>query len=268
VVCEGGVGVPRRIKAWEQVHGIQADNLWLVNRPVFPVRESEATEVLLAARQIEAECGVPVRMVVIDTLARCFGGNDENDARDMGAFIEGCDVIKQKTGATVLVVHHSGKDEGKGARCCSAFRAALDTEFNVKREGDGKALILTCTKMKDAEEPERKAYDLRTAELYTDEDGELVCSLVVHDQPREAKEVEPELANVSRLSDNHHALWQAVRSRTAKGEPCTISVIKDDLRATLGADKVRKSFPRWLDKLESEQIIRIEGENLYPVTVE
>ncbi|EAA8640591.1 hypothetical protein DZ685_13970 [Salmonella enterica] len=268
VVGEGGVGVPRRIRAWEQVHGKQAENLWLVNRPVFPVRESEVTEVLLAARQIEAECGVSVRMVVIDTLARCFGGNDENDARDMGAFIEGCDVIKQKTGATVLVVHHSGKDEAKGARGSSSFRAALDTEFNVKREGDGKALILTCTKMKDAEEPERKAYDLRTAELYTDEDGELVCSLVVHDEPREAKEVEPELASVSRLSDNHQALWQAVRSRTARGEPCTIAVIKDDLRATLGTEKVRKSFPRWLDKLESEKIIRIDGESLYPVTVE
>lgn len=268
VVGEGGVGVPRRIRAWEQVHGKQAENLWLVNRPVFPVRESEVTEVLLAARQIEAECGVPVRMVVIDTLARCFGGNDENDARDMGAFIEGCDVIKQKTGATVLVVHHSGKDEAKGARGSSSFRAALDTEFNVKREGDGKALILTCTKMKDAEEPERKAYDLRTAELYTDEDGELVCSLVVHDEPREAKEVEPELASVSRLSDNHQALWQAVRSRTARGEPCTIAVIKDDLRATLGTEKVRKSFPRWLDKLESEKIIRIDGESLYPVTIE
>lgn len=268
VVGEGGVGVPRRIRAWEQVHGKQAENLWLVNRPVFPVRESEVTEVLFAARQIEAECGVPVRMVVIDTLARCFGGNDENDARDMGAFIEGCDVIKQKTGATVLVVHHSGKDEAKGARGSSSFRAALDTEFNVKREGDGKALILTCTKMKDAEEPERKAYDLRAAELYTDEDGELVCSLVVHDEPREAREVEPELASVSRLSDNHQALWQAVRSRTARGEPCTIAVIKDDLRATLGTEKVRKSFPRWLDKLESEKIIRIDGESLYPVTIE
>lgn len=268
VVGEGGVGVPRRVRAWEQMYGESADNLWLVNRPVFPVRESEVAEVLLAAKQIESESGVPVRMVVIDTLARCFGGNDENDARDMGAFIEGCDVIKQKTGATVLVIHHSGKDEAKGARGSSSFRAALDTEFNVKREGDGKALILTCTKMKDAEEPERKAYDLKTAELYTDEDGELVCSLVVHDEPREAKEVEPELASVSRLSDNHQALWQAVRSRTAKGEPCTIAVIKDDLRATLGADKVRKSFPRWLDKLESEQIIRIDGENLYPVTIE
>lgn len=268
VVGEGGVGVPRRIRAWEQVHGKQAENLWLVNRPVFPVRESEVTEVLLAARQIEAECGVPVRMVVIDTLARCFGGNDENDARDMGAFIEGCDVIKQKTGATVLVVHHSGKDEAKGARGSSSFRAALDTEFNVKREGDGKALILTCTKMKDAEEPERKAYDLRTAELYTDEDGELVCSLVVHDEPREAREVEPELTSVSRLSDNHQALWQAVRSRTASGEPCTIAVIKDDLRATLGAENVRKSFSRWLNKLESEQIIRIEGDTLYPAVID
>lgn len=268
VVGEGGVGVPRRIRAWEQVHGRKADNLWLVNRPVFPVRESEVSEVLLAARQIEAECGVPVRLVVIDTLARCFGGNDENDARDMGAFIEGCDTIKQKTGATVLVVHHSGKDEAKGARGSSSFRAALDAEFNVKREGEGKALILACTKMKDSEEPERKAYDLRTAELYTDEDGELICSLVVRDEPREAREVEPELENVSRLTENHQALWQAVRSRTARGEPCTIAIVKDDLRATLGVDKVRKSFPRWLDKLESDQIIRIDGENLYPVTIE
>jgi hypothetical protein len=116
------------------VHGIQADNLWLVNRPVFPVRESEVTEVLLAARQIEAECGVPVRMVVIDTLARCFGGNDENDARDMGAFIEGCDVIKQKTGATVLVVHHSGKDEGKELEVpvLSALRLIPSLTLSVK----------------------------------------------------------------------------------------------------------------------------------------
>ncbi|MCW7447558.1 helicase RepA family protein [Escherichia coli] len=34
----------------------------------------------------------------------------------MGAFIRGCDELKRRTGATVLVVHHSGKDETKGAR--------------------------------------------------------------------------------------------------------------------------------------------------------
>ena len=259
VVGEGGVGVPRRIKAWEQVHKQQVDNLWLVNRPVFPVREKEVNEVLLAARQIEEETGAPVRLIVIDTLARCFGGNDENDARDMGAFIEGCEVIKQKTGATVLVVHHSGKDEAKGARGSSSFRAALDAEFNVKREGEGKALILSCTKMKDAEEPERHAYDLRAVELYADEDGEMICSLVVRDVPREAKEIDPELAGVSKLSGNHMALWQAIRSRTAKGEPCTLAVIRDDLKAT-GIDT--KHFARWVKKLTDNGLIIQSGEVL------
>ena len=165
--------------------------------------------------------------------------------------------IKQKTGATVLVVHHSGKDEGKGARGSSAFRAALDTEFNVKREGDGKALILTCTKMKDAEEPERKAYDLRTAELYTDDDGELVCSLVVRDEPREAKEIDPDLIGVSKLSDNHMALWQAIRSRTAQGESCTRAILRDDLKAT-GIDT--KHFTRWVQKLIDDGLVIQNGE--------
>lgn len=261
VVGEGGVGVPRRIRAWEQINGLQADNLYLVNRPVFPVRSSEVNEVLLAARQVEAECGLPVSLVVIDTLARCFGGNDENDARDMGAFIEGCDTIKQKTGATVLVVHHSGKDEAKGARGSSSFRAALDAEFNVKREGEGNALILSCTKMKDAEEPERKAYDLLTAELYTDEDGEAICSLVVRDVPREAKEIDPDLAGVSKLSDNHTALWQAIRSRTARGDVCTRAVIRDDLKA-MGLD-ASKHFSRWLQKLVESGLVNLDGEQIH-----
>lgn len=247
VVGEGGVGVPRRVRAWEQLHGSKADNLYLVNRPVFPVRSAEINEVLLAAQQVEAECGLPVRLVVIDTLARCFGGNDENDARDMGAFIEGCDNIKQKTGATVLVVHHSGKDEAKGARGSSSFRAALDAEFNVKREGDGTALILSCTKMKDAEELEKKAYDLRQAELYTDEDGENVCSLVVRDIPREPQDNDPELAGIKNLSDNHAAMWGIIRSRKMKGDPCTVSLVRDDMKA-IG---LVKNFRRTLGKVRT-----------------
>jgi hypothetical protein len=139
------------------------------------------------------------------------------------------------------------------------FRAALDAEFNVKREGDGQALILSCTKMKDAEEPERKAYDLRTAELYTDEDGEMVCSLVVRDVPREAKEVDPELAGVEKLTDNHMALWQAIRSRIARGEPCNRAVIRDDLKAT-GINT--KHFTRWLQKLIDDGLVIQDGDLL------
>ncbi|MGC6599329.1 helicase RepA family protein [Escherichia coli] len=257
VVGEGGIGVPRRIKAWEKKHGVKLNNLYLVNRPVFPVRREEMQEMIKAARDVKSKTGQPVRLIVIDTLARCFGGNDENDARDMGVFIEGCDVIKRETGATLLVVHHSGKDDTKGARGSSAFRAALDAEFNVRREGDGGAIILTCTKMKDAEEPKQAAFDLRPIELFTDRDGELISSLVVQDLPREAREPDPELADIKHLTGNHAALWQSIRSRKAKGEPCNVSVIRDDI-TTLFGENGRKGFKRWLDKLVRENIIFID----------
>lgn len=257
VVGEGGIGVPRRIKAWEKKHGVKLNNLYLVNRPVFPVRREEMQEMIKAARDVKSRTGQPVRLIVVDTLARCFGGNDENDARDMGAFIEGCDVIKRETGATLLVVHHSGKDDTKGARGSSAFRAALDAEFNVRREGDGGAIILTCTKMKDSEEPKQAAFDLRTVELFTDRDGELISSLVVQDLPREAREPDPELADIKHLTGNHAALWQSIRSRKAKGEPCNVSVIRDDI-TTLFGENGRKGFKRWLDKLVRENIIFID----------
>ncbi|MHB2095870.1 helicase RepA family protein [Pantoea dispersa] len=260
IVGEGGIGVPRRIRAWEQVYQQRVENVWLVNRPVFPVRQSEVQEVILAAKQIESDGGLPVRLIVIDTLARCFGGNDENDARDMGAFIEGCDDIKRKTGATVLVVHHSGKDEARGARGSSSFRAALDAEFQVKREDENIALILSCTKMKDAEEPKRRAYDLQPVRLFTDEEGEEIHSLAVRDVAREAEESDPDLIAVPKLSDNHLAIWQSVRSRNARGEACTKAIIIDDLKA-MGID-TRKHFSRWLGKLTKAGLVSLDGENI------
>lgn len=264
IVGEGGIGVPRRVRAWENVHGVKVDNLALVNRPVFPVRNQEVLQVVKAARDVEAKKGKPVQMIVIDTLARCFGGNDENDAKDMGAFIEGCDTIKRETGATVLVVHHSGKDDTKGARGSSAFRAALDAEFNVRREGDGGAIILTCTKMKDAEEPRPAAFDLREAELFTDRDGETVASLVLRDTPREPQEPDPELAEVKHLTGNHAALWQSIRSRIAKGEPCNRSVLRDDMEAMMG-DKARKSFHKWLEKLDRDGLINVDSQGVVTI---
>jgi len=260
VVGEGGIGVPRRIKAWEKQHGLKLDNLYLVNRPVFPVRSEDISQVINAARDVERKTGQPIRLIILDTLARCFGGNDENDAKDMGAFIEGCDRIKQATRSTLLVVHHSGKDDTKGARGSSAFRAALDAEFSVRREGEGGAIVLTCTKMKDAEEPKQAAFDLVELDLFQDRDGETVSSLVVRDVPREPQGVDPELEGVKHLTGNHAALWQCIRSRKAKGEPCNYSVLRDDMIALLG-ENGRKGFGRWIDKLVRDGIIEIDESN-------
>lgn len=43
-------------------------------------------------------------------------GGDENTAQDMGAFIQNVGLLRERTGAHVMVIHHSDKDTRKGAR--------------------------------------------------------------------------------------------------------------------------------------------------------
>lgn len=150
-------------------------------------------------------------------------------------------------------------------------RAALDAEFNVRREKENhtedKAFILTCTKMKDAEEPDKSAYDLRPIELYYDQDDELISSLVVIDSPRTAQESGidkyPELKGISNLTSNHIALWECIRSRRQKNCSCSKAVIRDDMRLK-GVD-VDKKFSWGLGKFISGDIINTEGEIIIPL---
>jgi RecA-family ATPase len=64
--------------------------------------------------------GVPVKMVVIDTLA---GGN-ENGPEDMGQMVRSMDQIRAETGSWDGFIHHSGKDAAKGSRGHTSLRAA------------------------------------------------------------------------------------------------------------------------------------------------
>ncbi|ENB2643131.1 AAA family ATPase [Escherichia coli] len=262
IAGEGSMGVKRRVKAWEITYGKEVTDLCIVNAPVFPASPDYVEQVIRTAGLVKSRTGENVRLIVIDTLARCFGGNDENDSRDMGAFIQGCDAIKQATGATVLVVHHSGKDETKGARGSSAFRAALDAEYRIGRENsDVTALVAACTKMKDAEEPKESAYDLKSVEVFTDTDGEEIVSMVVIDVPRAPAELE-RIEEAGNKTENHAALWQCIRTRAAHKEPCTIALLRDDMKK-LGYEM--KHFRRWLYKLENDGVIVIDGDDVRPL---
>ncbi|WP_126716036.1 helicase RepA family protein [Escherichia coli] len=262
IAGEGSMGVKRRVKAWEITHDKVVTDLCIVNAPVFPASPDYVEQVIRTAGLVQDRTGERVRMIVIDTLARCFGGHDENDSRDMGAFIQGCDAIKQATGATVLVVHHSGKDETKGARGSSAFRAALDAEFRISREhSEATALVAACTKMKDAEEPKESAYDLKSVEVFTDPEGEEIVSMVVIDVPRAPAELE-RIEEAGNKTENHTALWGCIRSRIQHGDKCTIPLLRDDMKK-LGYDT--KHLKRWLAKLEKDGVICVDGDDVHPL---
>jgi hypothetical protein len=258
VAGEGGFGVTQRIRAWELHHQVaNLDNLARLPVPIFPADSDQIKTVLEYCQEIKANTGHAVKLVILDTLARCYGGNDENSSRDMGAFIQGCDTIKQLTGATVLVVHHSGKNVDSGGRGSSSLPAALDVEYRVSRDGEGEqALVLTCSKMKDAEQPDTKAYDLISVHIRTDSDGDDINSLCLTSVGRQPKDNEDALPKASRMSGNHEALWQAVRSRTQAGDPTTRAIIIDDLKAQ---GLVVKHFSLWLAKLVNGGQLREES---------
>jgi hypothetical protein len=77
-------------------------------------------------------------MIVLDTQAMVTIGMDENSAQDMGVFIEAVKLLAAETGATVLIVHHSGVKGGR-ARGSTSVRGAMDVEIEASMTG------VTCT---------------------------------------------------------------------------------------------------------------------------
>lgn len=83
-------------------------------------------------------------MVLIDSLARVITGIEENDAKEMGQIVEILDFIRERTGASVWTVHHTGKSKWKpgeaprleDGRGSSALQAGLDTVLGLAPVGD------------------------------------------------------------------------------------------------------------------------------------
>ena len=123
---------------------------------------------------IEAMPDKAPALVVVDTLARSMGAGDENTAKDAALFVRNCDLIREATGAHVMVIHHTGKDEDRGARGSSALRSAVDNEIQVTSEWE-----IISRKQRDQETPEPLNFKLRSVTLGMDEDGEPVTSAVV-----------------------------------------------------------------------------------------
>lgn len=129
-----------------------------------------------------AELGLPVGLVIVDTLARAMAGGDENSSEDMGSFISNMDDLRAATGAHILILHHLGKDPRKGARGHSSLVAAVDTEIEITR--DDATGISTAIVTKQRELPiatQKLSYRLRQVELGRDQNGQAVTSCIVED---------------------------------------------------------------------------------------
>ncbi len=150
IAAEGVSGYAERTRAWCVRNKSITGGLYFWTEAVNMLDSGVVEEFTAAVVPL-----VP-KLIVLDTLARCMIGGDENSAKDMGFFVAACDRVRIATGATVLIVHHTGKNGDY--RGSSALKGAVDAMIEL-HNNDG-VIEVSCAKLKDGTPFSPRRYEI------------------------------------------------------------------------------------------------------------
>lgn len=268
---EGGHGISNRVAAWRQHHRLEGTEVPFAVIPVTinlldPKADRQALVDTIA--EAAATMGAKVKLTVIDTLSRAMAGGNENAPDDMGALVASADMVRQETGSHVCFIHHSGKDDARGARGHSLLRAATDTEIEISRQDSNAPSVARVTKQREMEIEGEFVFTLDPVTLGTNRRGKPVTSCIVVPsdapapvrQPRKASLPAGAQIGLMALSD---ALGAVGRLRHVSGLPSnTASVGEDEWRRSYYAkcpddtqDAKKRAFARAVTALQSREVV-------------
>lgn len=161
-------------------------------------------------------------LIVIDTLTRLITGLDENSAKDASLVTKFMEDLARYFECFVLAIHHTGKDQNKGARGSSAFYANMDTVLSTKLKQGGTELRVK--KQKDADVQD---------EVFNFGVKEVGSSIIL--------ERTAELADLSTKKQTSRYSWasveEVVRVLQGEGGELSDSVLCQEIAGTHGIDK-------------------------------
>lgn len=169
IAAEGIHGLRLRLLAAcheepDLLHGITR-NLTVVNGSVSLQLRDEVGTLLNAIAALPEKPA----LVVFDTLSRCFAGADENSAQDMSTLVANTDMIRDRTGAAVLLVHHDTKNgSSKGSeRGSGVLRGAADVMIGISKKKESGVDVITAvaSKVKDGPLPTDLRFRLDTVRI-------------------------------------------------------------------------------------------------------
>ena len=169
---EGQGGVPNRMASLKADRG--ESRLWVCTE-LFDLLGESWQDLAEGVKGLEAP-----KLIIIDTLARALGGGDENSLTDMGRVIASCNNLSKATGAHVMLIHHSGKDEEKGMRGHSSLKAAADTVIKITKPDRGNPYTeAQVEKQKDLPIGNAMPFALRDVHLGSDSKGRSLTSCLI-----------------------------------------------------------------------------------------
>lgn len=283
LAMEGSHGISNRVAAWREQHGFDVADLPFAIVPVAlnlldPGADTEPLILLIA--EASARMDIPVGLVVVDTLARAIAGGNENASEDMGALVMNGDRIRQVTTAHCAWIHHSGKDQAKGARGHSSLRAATDTEIEITVDED-KQRVARVVKQRDLECAGDFKFALKVIPLGVNKRGKPVTSCVVEDSDKgdtAGAVLSSKLKGHSRRAlEVLHDLVAETGKEGIRGTPPGVNTVPADWwrdrfydRACPGdtADAKKKAFQRASAALIEKHIVAMSGGRVWVVRFE
>ena len=133
--------------------------------------------------EMQQRHGIPLRLVVVDTMVAAFGLDDWNSAAEARTAMNVLKRIQQETGAVAIGVHHHGKDKTRGATGSFVFGAAPDFVLTVHRKADENGVArrrwVALTKARSRETGWSCDFELQGEMIGLDESGDPVfCPFV------------------------------------------------------------------------------------------
>lgn len=253
VAGEDAAGMRARLAALRQEHG-EAEALALVSG-VSDLLTTGSPQ-LVALRRAVKERRPP--LVILDTLAACFPGLEENSAEGMGHVVKVARSLAQ-WGAAVVLLHHDAKVGDGLPRGHSLLNGALDMVLTLTREG---RVVRGCLRKNRNGPPEGElAFEISTVTLGQDEDGDPIGVAVAReiaagDLPKREARLSPSAnAALRRLSE----LIEREGKEVASGRPGVASetwreacCAGAELSASDNRANRRKTFTRAVQELATK----------------
>lgn len=281
IAGEGHNGLTRRFKAWEVHHECDLSQapLYISYRPAQFYDEQSAQEVIDEVQALADKHQINPSFIIVDTLARNFGGGDENSTKDMGIFVQNIDRLKDTWRASVLIVHHTGHQEKQRARGSIALKGALDHEYGVHKIADG-VFTFKNSKMKDSTPPKEKGFEITPIELeYKDEDGNPLNGAIIKPNNALLKQAKSKASLKGQALIVYRYICDCITDKGQERQvkslmPKVISITMDECREYLkenGADfcdsdkpdNINRAIKRQINKLIELNYLRLHGEYIW-----
>jgi hypothetical protein len=217
VVAEGQTGFRNRLYAMQRDGKIAPDAPFVfIPTPIdLQSPDGDLRALMDTIQHVADQAGVPLAMLVIDTLSKTFGAGKEN-TDDMAGYVANCQRVSSAFDCLTIVVHHRPKDsESRDLRGHSSLRGGIETMILVEA-GDIKTA--TTLKQKDGEDNVVVRFKLERVVIGEDKRGKEIstCVTSIAEGAMQPEQLDPTERRKAKLSGHKRTALSAIEEVISK----------------------------------------------------